>query len=73
MTHAPAGTNLHVAQPILSTGWVHRYYSYRGNAMKIHAISTSYSGLVSNTCLAEVGNDVLCLDIDAEKIKKCAV
>jgi UDPglucose 6-dehydrogenase len=26
-------------------------------------------GLVSGTCLADVGNDVLCLDLDAEKIR----
>ena len=36
--------------------------------MKITAIGTGYVGLVSGTCLAEVGNDVLCLDIDPAKI-----
>ncbi len=36
--------------------------------MKITVIGTGYVGLVSGTCLAEVGNDVLCLDLDAEKI-----
>lgn len=36
--------------------------------MKITVIGTGYVGLVSGTCLAEVGNDVLCLDIDPAKI-----
>ena len=37
--------------------------------MKITVVGTGYVGLVSGTCLAEVGNDVLCLDIDPEKIR----
>ena len=37
--------------------------------MKVTVIGTGYVGLVSGTCLAEVGNDVLCLDVDAEKIR----
>src|SRR5258706_12968286 len=36
--------------------------------MKISIIGTGYVGLVSGTCLSEVGNDVLCLDVDAAKI-----
>ncbi len=36
--------------------------------MKITMIGTGYVGLVTGTCLAEVGNDVLCLDVDAGKI-----
>ncbi len=36
--------------------------------MKITVIGTGYVGLVSGSCLAELGNDVLCLDVDAEKI-----
>jgi UDPglucose 6-dehydrogenase len=37
--------------------------------MKITVIGTGYVGLVSGTCLADVGNDVLCLDLDANKIR----
>mgnify|MGYP001588847242 CR=1 FL=1 len=37
--------------------------------MKITVIGTGYVGLVSGACLAEVGNDVLCLDVDANKIR----
>lgn len=37
--------------------------------MKITVIGTGYVGLVSGACLAEVGNDVLCLDVNADKIR----
>ena len=37
--------------------------------MKITMIGTGYVGLVTGACLAEVGNDVLCLDVDARKIE----
>ncbi len=37
--------------------------------MKITVIGTGYVGLVSGACLSEVGNDVLCFDIDPEKIR----
>ena len=36
--------------------------------MKITVIGTGYVGLVTGTCLAEVGNEVLCLDLDQKKI-----
>jgi UDPglucose 6-dehydrogenase len=36
--------------------------------MKVTVVGTGYVGLVSGACLAEMGNDVLCLDVDAEKI-----
>ncbi len=38
--------------------------------MKIAVIGTGYVGLVTGTCLAETGNTVTCVDIDAEKIKR---
>ncbi|MDP1897889.1 MAG: UDP-glucose/GDP-mannose dehydrogenase family protein, partial [Sulfurimicrobium sp.] len=36
--------------------------------MKVSIIGTGYVGLVTGTCLAEVGNDVVCLDLDERKI-----
>lgn len=37
--------------------------------MKITVIGTGYVGLVTGTCFAEMGNNVVCVDIDAEKVK----
>ncbi len=37
--------------------------------MKITVAGAGYVGLVTGACLAEMGNDVLCLDTDAEKIR----
>ena len=36
--------------------------------MKITVIGTGYVGLVTGTCLSEVGNDVICFDTDTAKI-----
>ena len=36
--------------------------------MKVTVVGTGYVGLVSGACLAEMGNEVLCLDVDASKI-----
>ncbi len=37
--------------------------------MKITVIGSGYVGLVSGACLADLGNDVLCLDLDPRKIE----
>jgi UDPglucose 6-dehydrogenase len=38
--------------------------------MNIAVVGTGYVGLVTGTCLAETGNNVICVDIHAEKVKK---
>lgn len=38
--------------------------------MKIAVVGTGYVGLVSGTCFAESGNQVICVDINEEKIKR---
>lgn len=38
--------------------------------MKVCVIGTGYVGLVAGTCLAEMGNDVICVDNDSEKLEK---
>lgn len=38
--------------------------------MNISVVGTGYVGLVSGTCFAETGNNVICVDIDARKVEK---
>ena len=38
--------------------------------MKITVVGTGYVGLVTGTCFAESGNDVICVDINEDKVKK---
>ena len=38
--------------------------------MKIAVVGTGYVGLVTGTCLADYGNDVICVDVIQEKIEK---
>jgi len=38
--------------------------------MKIGVIGTGYVGLVSGTCFADSGNDVICVDIDEKKVEQ---
>ncbi|MFN3426605.1 MAG: UDP-glucose dehydrogenase family protein [Candidatus Thermochlorobacter sp.] len=37
---------------------------------KIAVVGTGYVGLVAGTCFAETGNEVICVDIDEEKVKQ---
>ena len=38
--------------------------------MKITVVGTGYVGLVTGTCLAETGNEVICVDIDEHKVTR---
>ncbi len=38
--------------------------------MKITVYGTGYVGLVTGACFAEVGNDVVCMDVDADRIAR---
>lgn len=38
--------------------------------MKIAVVGTGYVGLVTGTCFAETGNEVICVDIDTTKVNK---
>lgn len=37
---------------------------------KIAVVGTGYVGLVTGTCFAETGNQVICIDIDAQKVEQ---
>ena len=37
--------------------------------MRVTVMGTGYVGLVTGVCLAELGNDVVCYDVDADKIR----
>src|SRR5258705_10313535 len=37
--------------------------------MKIAVVGTGYVGLVTGTCFAETGNEVVCVDVNEEKVK----
>ena len=37
--------------------------------MKICIVGTGYVGLVTGTCFAEIGHDVICVDNAPEKVK----
>jgi len=39
-------------------------------AMRIAVFGTGYVGLVTGTCLAEMGNEVTCVDVDAHKVAR---
>lgn len=40
-----------------------------GKRMKVTIVGTGYVGLVTGACLAEIGNDVFCVDVDPRKIE----
>ena len=37
--------------------------------MRVSIFGTGYVGLVTGACLAEVGHDVVCVDVDAAKVE----
>lgn len=38
--------------------------------MNIAVVGTGYVGLVTGTCFAETGNEVVCIDVDADKVQR---
>jgi UDPglucose 6-dehydrogenase len=38
--------------------------------MKVAIVGTGYVGLVTGACFADMGHDVICVDVDAEKVKR---
>ena len=50
--------------------FIHKFSSKGEFVMKLCVIGTGYVGLVAGTCFASMGNDVICVDKDTEKLKK---
>ena len=46
-----------------------QFFHLRLNKMKITIIGSGYVGLITGTCFADLGNDVVCLDVDEKKIE----
>ena len=44
------------------------WFKFRSEQMKITIAGTGYVGLVTGVCLSDLGNDVICVDIDEKKI-----
>ncbi len=42
----------------------------QGNTVKVTVFGTGYVGLVSGTCLAEMGHEVICVDVDEDKVDR---
>ena len=38
--------------------------------MRVCVIGSGYVGLVTGACLADAGNHVICVDVDAKKIER---
>lgn len=54
---------------IVATGFWPKLSGYLNN-MKVSVYGSGYVGLVVAACFAEVGNEVVCMDVDPEKIEK---
>ena len=37
--------------------------------MKISVVGTGYVGLVTGACMAQMGNNIICVDVDEQKIE----
>lgn len=50
---------------------MNRFYDHPNfKRMNIAVVGTGYVGLVTGTCFAETGNQVICVDIDADKVRR---
>jgi len=45
-------------------------FKTKNEIMNITVVGTGYVGLVTGTCFAETGNNVICVDIDEDKVKR---
>ena len=53
----------------MKLGLERMFASSKSNSMKIAIVGSGYVGLVSGACFSEVGIDVVCVDVDSQKIE----
>jgi len=50
---------------------IHSYHEQAwGAALKVTVFGSAFVGLVTDTCLAESGHRIICVDVDEEKIDR---
>ena len=64
----PMHTELTEKQQLFIVNHIKKLFKYK--FMNIAVVGTGYVGLVTGTCLAETGNNVICVDVDENKVNK---